>query len=52
MKAVFPALAFCKLSDKIAGAALKRLDNDRIVVVLEQEVTITFISIENMTDAQ
>jgi len=38
--------------DKIPGAELKRLDNDWTAGVQEQGVTITFISIENMTDAQ
>ena len=47
-----PCACLPQVVDKIAGAELKRLDNDRIVVVLDQEVTITFISIESMTDAQ
>lgn len=47
-----PCACLLQVVDKITGAELKRLDNDRIVVVLDQEVTITFISIENMTDAQ
>jgi len=47
-----PRACLLQISDKIASEALKRIDNDWTAGVQEQGVTITFISIENMTDAQ
>ena len=47
-----PRACLLQVFDKIASEALKRLDNDWTAGVQEQGVTITFISIENMTDDQ